>query len=68
MQWFIKGMLKKYPSTLYISLNKVQFSGAADMTSEHNQQELISINSSSQNEINSNSICSSQETFQVPIN
>jgi len=65
MHWFIKGMLKKYPSTLYISLNKVQFSGAAGMASEHNQQEIISSNSSSQNEINSDSISSSQETFQV---
>jgi len=65
MHWFIKGILKKYPSTLYISLNKVKYSGAADLASEHNRQELISINSSSQNEINSDSISSSQETFQV---
>lgn len=65
MHWFIKGILKKYPSTLYISLNKVTYSGATDVVSEHKQQELISINSSSQNGINSDSISSSQETFQV---
>lgn len=65
MHWFIKGILKKYPSTLYISLNKVKYSGATDVVSEHNQQELKSINSSSPNEINSDSISSSQETFQV---
>ncbi|XP_022168434.1 jouberin-like [Myzus persicae] len=64
MHWFIKGILKKYPSTLYISLNKVTYSGATDVVSEHKQQELISINSSSQNGINSDSISSSQETFQ----
>jgi len=64
MHWFIKGILNKYPSTLYISLNKVKFS-EADMVSEHDQQELISSNSSSQNEINSDLIGSSQETFQV---
>lgn len=65
MYWFIKRILKKYPSTLYITLNNVQFSGAAGMASEHNQQKLISTNSSSQNEINSDLISSSQETFQV---
>jgi len=65
MHWFIKGILKKYPSTLYISLNKVKYSGATEVVSEHNQQELKSINSSSPNEINSDSINSSQETFQV---
>ncbi|KAL5243740.1 hypothetical protein ACI65C_011150 [Semiaphis heraclei] len=64
MYWFIKRILKKYPSTLYITLNNVQFSGAAGMASEHNQQKLISTNSSSQNEINSDLISSSQETFQ----
>lgn len=65
MHWFIKGILKKYPSTLYISLNKVKYSEATEIVSEHNQQELKSINSSSPNEINSDSISSSQETFQV---
>jgi len=65
MHWFIKGILKKYPSTLYISLNKVKYSGETEVVSEHNQQELKSINSSSPNEINSDSISSSQETFQV---
>lgn len=65
MHWFIKGILKKYPSTLYISLNKVKYFGATEVVSEHNQQELKSINSSSPNEINSDSINSSQETFQV---
>ncbi|CAI6342730.1 unnamed protein product [Macrosiphum euphorbiae] len=64
MHWFIKGILKKYPSTLYISLNKVKYFGATEVVSEHNQQELKSINSSSPNEINSDSISSSQETFQ----
>jgi len=65
MQWFKKGILKKYPSTLYISLNKVKYFEIADKVSEHNQRELISINSSSQSEINSDSISSNQETLQV---
>jgi hypothetical protein len=65
MYWFKKGILKKYPSTLYISLNKVKHFGVADEVSEHNQQEFISIKSSSQNDLNSDLINSSQEMFQV---
>lgn len=56
-------MLQKYPSTLYISLNKGNYS-EINLTSELNRQKLISINSSnSQNEISS--ISSSPETYQV---
>jgi len=65
MHWFKKGILKKYPSTLYISLNKVKSFGVTDMVSEQNQQELISTKSSSQNDLNSDLISSSQEMFQV---
>ncbi|KAF0764459.1 jouberin-like [Aphis craccivora] len=64
MHWFKKGILKKYPSTLYISLNKVKSFGVTDMVSEQNQQELISTKSSSQNDLNSDLISSSQEMFQ----
>lgn len=63
MHWFKKGILKKYPSTLYISLNKIKYS---KVESGYNQQELISINSSNlQNDINSDSISSGPETYQV---
>lgn len=63
MQWLKKRMLRKYPSTLYISLNKGNYS-EINFTSELNKQKLISINSSSsQNDINS--ISSSPETYQV---
>lgn len=65
MHWFKKGILKKYPSTLYISLNKVKNFGVTDMVSEQNQQELISTKSNSQNDLNSDLISSSQEMFQV---
>ncbi|XP_027847317.2 jouberin-like [Aphis gossypii] len=64
MHWFKKGILKKYPSTLYISLNKVKNFGVTDMVSEQNQQELISTKSNSQNDLNSDLISSSQEMFQ----
>lgn len=67
MHWFQKGILKKYPSTLYISMNKVKSFGVADVVTEGNKRELISVNSSSQSEINSDSISSSQETFQVKL-
>lgn len=65
MHWFKKGILKKYPSTLYISLNKVKSFGITDMVSEQNQQELISTKSNSQNDLYSDLISSSQEMFQV---
>lgn len=66
-QWFKKGLLKKYPSTLYISLNKRKCS-EVNSVPKCNQQELITkSNFSSQNEINSNSISSSPETYQVKI-
>lgn len=67
MRWFKKEIFKKYPSTLYISLNKVKYF-EVNVVSKHSQQELISINSpSSQDEINSNSINSSQEVYQVKV-
>lgn len=63
MNWFKKRILKKYPSTLYISLNQVKYS-EIDLMSKHSKQEVVAINSSSsQNEINSFS--SSPETYQV---
>lgn len=63
MHWFKKEILKKYPSTLYISINKIKYS---KVESKRNQQEIISIDSSNlQNEINSDSISSGSETYQV---
>jgi len=63
MHWLKKGILKKYPSTLYISINKIKYS---KVESGYNQQELISMNSSNlQNEINFDSINSGPETYQV---
>lgn len=65
MHWFKKGILKKYPSTLYISLNRGTYS-EVDVVCENNRQELIQTKScSSLNDINSDSICSSLETYQV---
>lgn len=67
MHWFKKGLLKKYPSTLYVSLNKRKYS-EADMVSEHSRQKLGSIiSSSTQNEITSDSVSTSPETYQVNI-
>lgn len=65
MHWFKKGILKKYPSTLYISLNSVTYS-EVDVVSENNRPELIPTTCcSSLNDINSDSICSNPETYQV---
>jgi len=65
MHWFKKGIYTKYPSTIYISLNKQTYS-EIDVVSEYNQQAVISMNSSSlQNDINSESINSSPEVYQV---
>lgn len=67
MHWFKKGNFKKYPSTLYISLNKRRYS-EVNVASKQNHQELISINSSSsQSEINSDSISLSKETYKVKL-
>lgn len=67
IHWYKKGLFKKYPSTLYISINKVKYF-EVDVVSEHNRQELIPIDSSSsQSEINSDSINYCQETYQVKI-
>ncbi|XP_025421008.1 jouberin-like isoform X2 [Sipha flava] len=63
VHWLKKGKLKKYPSTLYISLNKGIYSEV--MESENNQRDFISNKSCSlQKKLNSYSISSSLETCQ----
>ncbi|VVC36248.1 WD40/YVTN repeat-like-containing domain,WD40 repeat, conserved site,WD40 repeat,WD40-repeat-containing [Cinara cedri] len=62
MHWFKKGILKKYPSTLYINLNRAIYS-ELDAVCDCNRQELMSTKSYSHNEISSNSVCSSPEAY-----
>lgn len=65
MDWFKKEIFKKYPSTLYISINKRKYSEVEPLL-EHNRKDLSSISrSSSQTEISSDLISSSPETYQV---